>query len=41
MITEFVYLPFEPTCTNPSSQFTIKLGPTDSAMIKVLISTEL
>ncbi|XP_062523461.1 A.superbus venom factor 1-like isoform X2 [Corticium candelabrum] len=35
VITEFVYLPFEPTCTNPSSQFTIKLGPTDSAMIKV------
>ncbi|XP_062523462.1 complement C3-like [Corticium candelabrum] len=35
VITEFVFLPFKPTCTNPSSQFTIKLGPRDDAIIKV------
>ncbi|XP_062499191.1 uncharacterized protein LOC134176538 [Corticium candelabrum] len=35
VITEFVYLPFEPTCTKPSSQFTINLGPTNIGLIKV------
>ena len=41
MITEFVYFPFAPTCNNQSSQFTIKLGPTNSGIIKVLITRDL